>query len=263
MEAFQLPTPAGRRFAVLHTPSGRPRGAILFAPPFAEEMNKSRRMAARQARAFAAAGFAVLLVDLLGTGDSPGDFSDATWSAWVSDLEGAHDWLSARAAGPFWFWGLRAGCLLANCVRTKDLCGGGYVFWQPVISGRTYLQHFLRTKVAGERTTGGTGTTVRSLREAIAAGSALEIAGYTVSPGLATGLEQAELIAPPSGARSIWFEVGASESLAPVSEQRVGGWREIGCEVVTETVRGPQFWQTQEITECPELIDRTVAACLQ
>ena len=49
-------------------------------------MNKSRRMAALQARAFAEMGFGVLQIDLFGCGDSSGDFSDARWDIWKQDL---------------------------------------------------------------------------------------------------------------------------------------------------------------------------------
>ena len=72
---------APRRFAVLHWPAEPrvPLGLVVHAPAFAEEMNKSRRMVALQARALAEDGLAVLLVDPLGCGDSPGDFGDATW----------------------------------------------------------------------------------------------------------------------------------------------------------------------------------------
>jgi alpha/beta superfamily hydrolase len=42
----------------------------------AEELNKSRHVAAAQARAFAAAGYSVLQIDLYGCGDSSGDFGE-------------------------------------------------------------------------------------------------------------------------------------------------------------------------------------------
>ena len=72
------------------------RGLVLYIHPFAEEMNKSRRMAALQARAFAQAGYAVLQIDLHGCGDSAGDFGDATWEHWIDDVvQGCH-WLRQR-----------------------------------------------------------------------------------------------------------------------------------------------------------------------
>ena len=75
----------GRRFAVYHAPAvDQMRGQIVYLHPFAEEMNKSRRMAALQSRALASAGFAVRQLDLLGSGDSEGDFGDASWDLWVA-----------------------------------------------------------------------------------------------------------------------------------------------------------------------------------
>jgi exosortase A-associated hydrolase 2 len=79
--------PHGQRFCIHHPPAlATPLGLVVHVHPFAEEMNKSRRMAAQQARALAAAGFAVLQIDLLGCGDSAGDSSDATWAAWLADV---------------------------------------------------------------------------------------------------------------------------------------------------------------------------------
>ena len=80
-ESFFLPIDEGRngqRFCLFHRAHGDvTKGSILYIHPFAEEMNKSRRMAALQARALAKAGYAVLQLDLLGCGDSSGDFGDA------------------------------------------------------------------------------------------------------------------------------------------------------------------------------------------
>ncbi|MFN3884534.1 MAG: hypothetical protein ACK4Q4_07240 [Rhodocyclaceae bacterium] len=45
-EAFFLPVADGNRFCLHHPPAGAARGALIYLPPFAEEMNKSRRMAA-------------------------------------------------------------------------------------------------------------------------------------------------------------------------------------------------------------------------
>ena len=49
-EAFFLPSPehpAGQRFCIYHPPQGATvRALVVYVHPFAEEMNKSRRMAA-------------------------------------------------------------------------------------------------------------------------------------------------------------------------------------------------------------------------
>ena len=66
LEAFFLPVTGGRLFCLLHRPAGETaiKGAVLYVHPFAEEMNRSRRMAALQAKAMASAGYMVLQVDL-------------------------------------------------------------------------------------------------------------------------------------------------------------------------------------------------------
>src|SRR3954470_6680572 len=99
MEAFYLSRTAGRRFCVFHEPlkGTTAKGAIVYIHPFAEEMNKSRRMAAIQARALAQAGWFVLQPDLYGCGDSDGDFSDANWDLWISDVCRAVEWLHERS----------------------------------------------------------------------------------------------------------------------------------------------------------------------
>ena len=58
MQAFFLPCDLGQRFCIYHAArNGQARGAIVYLHPFAEEMNKARRMAALQSRALAKAGF--------------------------------------------------------------------------------------------------------------------------------------------------------------------------------------------------------------
>jgi hypothetical protein len=65
----------GRLFTLYFAPDAAvsARGGLLFIPPFAEELNRSRHMVVKTARALAAAGWGVLLLDLFGTGDSEGD----------------------------------------------------------------------------------------------------------------------------------------------------------------------------------------------
>ncbi len=117
-DAFFLRVAHGQRFCLYHAPAAstthKVKSALIYLHPFAEEMNKSRRVAAMQARLLAQHGYAVLQIDLHGCGDSSGDFGDATWQSWVQDVLEAHAWLRERCDAPLWLWGLRAGCLLAT-----------------------------------------------------------------------------------------------------------------------------------------------------
>jgi exosortase A-associated hydrolase 2 len=264
LQAFFLDGQPGQRFCLYHAAGeGRGRGAVIYLHPFAEEMNKARRMAALQARAMAAAGFDVVQIDLLGCGDSSGDFADADWQSWQQDILLAYRWLRTRSQAPLTLWGLRAGCLLAANATVGMPEGANFIFWQPVVSGKQHWQQFMRLKMAGELASGqGKGIT-EQLRQQLAAGNSVEIAGYSVSPGLADGLAGAEL-QPPAGhaGRLAWFELSLRDdpALAPASLKYIEQWRVAGWDVAAQMLRGPGFWQTTEIEDAPELIAATVAA---
>ena len=280
-KAFFLPAEVvgtGHRFCLYYSAErdqngGAIRGLVLYIHPFAEEMNKARRMAALQARALAQAGFSVLQLDLLGCGDSSGDFGDAHWEMWVRDVVLGCGWLrvhgdtrdgSAQTV-PLWLWGLRAGCLLAveAAKQLDEPCN--FLFWQPPSSGKPLLRQFLRLKVAGDMLGSQSKGLMQSMRDQLAAGSAVEIAGYTLDSSVAAGLEEAALVPPVDRAnvgRMEWFELSTSEdaSLIPASAKTIAQWQQAGFHTRSQLVRGPAFWQTNEIEIAPALIAATVDA---
>jgi uncharacterized protein len=266
-QPFFLPVDDGQRFGIYHAAQGPVvRGRVLYIHPFAEEMNKARRMAALQARDLSSAGFAVLQLDLHGCGDSSGDFADAHWEGWLRDIRQAHRWLRDRAGdAPSWLWGLRAGCLLA--AQASPLLGepSDFVFWAPVPAGKALLQQFLRLKAAGDLASGNAKAVMDGLRAQLAQSQPVEIAGYVLAPALAQGLEQA-VLAPPAGAaapaRVEWFELStrADASLSPAVRKSQESWQQAGFNLRSHLVQGPSFWQTTEIEDAPALIGATTAA---
>ena len=238
----------------------------MYVHPFADEMNKVRRMVALQSRRMCEAGYAVLQMDLLGCGDSSGDFGDATWADWIEDVHFACRWLCERTDAPLWLWGMRAGCLLAvEAATTLALDKTRFVFWQPVGSGKQVLQQFLRFKAAGDLSEGNAKAVMAESRRRLAEGSAVDVVGYRLFAGLAAGLERAQLDPPGNAHRLEWFEVSsrASAGLTPSAERSLEAWREAGVEVHASTVTGPAFWQTTDVEEAPELLDATMRALLE
>jgi len=265
-DPFFLPVGRGRRFCVRYASESATasRGAIVYVHPFAEEMNKSRRMAALQARALADAGWTVLQMDLFGCGDSEGDFGQADWQQWRTDVMDAIAWLRELTGCRPSLWGLRAGCLLACDVARDMEPAPNLLLWQPVIAGSQSLRQFLRLKVASqlfeESPSDRVGT--RQIYDQLRRGEVVEIAGYTLSPGLALGLDAAELTLPAHPAHIAWLEVcpQAPAELAHSARDHVRSWRAAGRHVDARAVTGAAFWQTQEIAECPELILATLMA---
>ncbi len=258
-----MPARPGQRLCIHHAPrAGAVRGRLVYVHPLAEEMNKSRRMAALQSRALAAAGYAVLQIDLLGCGDSSGNFGDASWDAWVEDVVAAYEWLDARYRAPAWLWGLRAGCLLAAAAAAQLASPPKLLFWQAPASGKPLLQQFLRLKLAGDLQSGQSKAMMEAMRQQLAAGEAVEVAGYTLPAALALGLEQARLQPVAKVERMEWLELSTREdaALLPASGPALAAWRGAGTAVRTHIVSGPAFWQTTEIEDAPGLIAATVGA---
>lgn len=261
---------AGQRLYLYHRPAAAAaRSAVLFVHAFAEEMNKSRRMAAQAARALAAAGHAVLQVDLAGCGDSSGDFGDASWDAWLDDARQALAWISARHPGAARvLWGHRAGCLIASALAQEG--PADLLLWQPPAAGKTLLQQFMRLKLAaglagadadaGEPPGGA--ELMRAMRATWQQGGVVNIAGYDLPAALATGLETAALRPPPEPRRVAWLEVSPRDpaELLPGSAAAVERWRAAGHDVQARAVAGPAFWQTVEIEDAPALVAATVEA---
>ncbi|WP_026288836.1 hydrolase 2, exosortase A system-associated [Thioalkalivibrio sp. AKL17] len=249
---------AGPVFEVLHPPAGAPcRGTVLYVQPFAEEMNKSRRMAALQARQLAGQGFAVLMPDPYGCGDSGGDFSDARGDTWRQDLVQSVHWLEQAYPGPMALWGLRTGCLIVSeLMQESGIVPAATVYWHPVTRGEGFLNQFLRLRMAAGMINGQREST-RDLRDRLAAGEALEVAGYTLAPGLAQWLGTATLNPPPCPL--LWLEVSALSppALTAGSARMVTGWQDAGADVISRAVPGEPFWNTQEIHEVPALLTET------
>jgi exosortase A-associated hydrolase 2 len=273
VEAFFLPAAQGQRLCVFHAPPAGValRGNIVYVPPFAEEMNRCRRMASLQARALARAGFATLQIDLMGCGDSSGDFADATWDAWLDDIDLARQWLARRCSAPLWLWGARAGCLLAaqSAARSVD-APAGLLMWMPVVSGRQHLQQFLRLRVVGDvvrgnQTKPSTGTA--HLLQQLAQGLSVEVAGYVMGPKLASGLSGASLDNVGHVLQVRCFEVAGpgdvpTAAISPALAQQLTRWAAAGISATGTAVPGEPFWQVPEAPGCMELLQSTVDALM-
>lgn len=270
MEAFFLSAVNGQRFCLLHRPpAGHPvRGGVVYIHPFAEELNRSRRMVAQQSRALALAGYAVLQLDLDGCGDSSGDFGETTWASWVADVGLARQCLADRlgcASQALWLWGLRSGCLLAAAALSEAgeaEAAAKLLFWQPVLSGQQHLNQFLRLKIATDLVQGKRGAGTAELMQQLADGRSVEVGGYTVAPGLAHGLALASLDVLNPASRVVCCEVSGTSDplLSPALSAQLARWQAAGCQATGHAVEGPLFWQAVDSAECPALMAASLGA---
>jgi hypothetical protein len=110
---------------------------------------------------------------------------------------------------------------------------------------------------------GGERETVGQLRDRLADGAAIEVAGYRLSGQLAAGLESMQLteLLPRGTAWVHWIELAgdAARPLLPVSQRVVAAWAEQGVATRTSVVACDHFWSTQEIAHCPAVISTALA----
>jgi len=264
-DPYVLAGTAGSLFALHFAATRRPQRAVLILPPFAEELNKSRRMLSLAARALQSAGIEVLLIDLFGTGDSGGDFGDATLAVWRDDLRRGAAWLAARGVARLDVLAVRGGALLLeDLAPPPGVDHGRVVLWQPVTSGRLLIAQFLRLRVAeGMSSSDRAGSP--DARALLQSASRVEVAGYTVSNDLVHRLEGITDPLTSAGAWEAWdwLEVsGPGVDKPGVAAQRtIAAMRARGMRVRESIVEGEPFWATPEIAVVPALIDATVG-CL-
>ena len=254
IQPFFLRLDKGLRFCILHRPRHTNGRVMLHVAPFAEEMNRSRRMSALTSRALARDGWTVLQMDLYGCGDSEGDFEAADWPTWRADVVQAAQWLRSGHGNALTLWGVRAGCLL-TCDAAASLDNAPtLLMWQPVVSGARHLQQLRRIEAAADALRGS--STSRPDARIDHRQATIEVAGYRLSPSLAAGLASATLRPPPRPASLGLIHIGAPDEF---NEAQHAGWRDAGWRVKTARIPGQPFWRTQGTAEVPGLVDATVA----
>ncbi len=240
------------------------RDVWLYLPPFAEEMNLSRAIVARQARAFAERGEAVVCLDYFGTGDSEGEFNQASIALWLNDIGDTIAWIRAQGARSISLWGLRFGGLMAihylleQAQSRSDAKIGRLLLWRPVLDGKLLMGQFFRLKQISESMKGGDKV---NWMERVHQGETIEVAGYPVTPTLLEAVSALKVTPEhlPELPHTLWLEA-ATERISPVTEKLAGHWPE--HRLILQTAAAPTFWQNPDCYHAPELIQQTLALSL-
>jgi len=252
----------GRIFVLLRAPPGA-RVGVLVVPPFAEEMNKCRRMITELAQRLAKLGIAVVVPDLFGTGDSAGEFSDGRWRSWQGDIQHAGSWCEARGIRPAGLLGIRLGAALAASAATIGRVPGfdRTVLWQPVFNGSKFVAQFLRLRAAASMTGSGPRESVNDLKKRLVGGETIEVAGYELSGTLVAELDALEVPErlPKQLGRVHWMEIQRDGSVpAPTpATQLVESTRRAGGAVEFQVLRGEPFWTSTEIVINEAVLEAT------
>ena len=137
------------------------------------------------------------------------------------------------------------------------------VLWQPVTSGRVYLNQFLRQGAPGIAATDSVDTGHRQgLRAKLLAGEPVNVSGYMLAPELAEAICEREIEPLGHGLESpiYWIEVVGKDNpkLLPASVRVIAKWRHGSVPVTTKTVVDHSFWRLQSLH--PVWADNLIAA---
>lgn len=222
-------------------------------------------MVTQQSWALAEIGIGTLVLDLLGTGDSEGEFVDGRWPCWLDNLKAGVTWLDQQPGGCRSIWGIRLGAMLAAHLHGQLARPEiALALWQPVTDGKTHLTQFLRVRIAANLDrAGGPKETTAAMREQLASGQSLEVAGYEIHPELAAAIDgarlnQAELL---PGTRVLWLENAPEDKpeLSPASQAVLTRWPTDATSLQRQVFAGPAFWQVYERVLAPAAIHQTTA----
>jgi len=260
-----IDSPQGRIFVIHRTPHAfKAHSGVVLVPPFAEEMNQCRRMLTLLAEALAASGYHVVLPDFYGTGDSEGEFVEASWRGWLEQLNCTvatvqNDYGIDRYS----LLGVRAGTLLvADYLQKSRSKPDKLVLWQPVVDGAVYLKQFLRLRLASDMLAGSKEEDSHSMMQLLSAGEVVEVAGYALTSAVADGLSSSSLknIEPDSLPATCWIDLVASEGLLPPLPHRnlTETWREANVAMQHQIVIGEPFWNSVGIVENHDVVAKTV-----
>lgn len=271
-EIFFLHTKTGRRLCVMHhvSPLNACRGIIIYVQAFGEELNKSRRMATLQAHHLATRGFATIIMDLYGLGDSDGDLADARWEIWKQDLRYLYTWLRLQTNAPVHLLGLRLGALLSiDFSNQSDFPIHQLILWQPCFDGAQFLSEFFRTHMLSDMLNkhhfSDHGKKISDTNDERSS-EIVEVLGYDISPALKQSVASVNLYQfEHINANLTWIDIDphsttdAPNELSPKKQKHHRYLQTICADVVVAHCQGDLFWHTQEITTCTKLIEMTSA----
>jgi exosortase A-associated hydrolase 2 len=253
----------GRLFVLYRNAPGNSGRYVLVVPPFAEEMNKCRKMIAMTALRLATYGVGTVVPDLSGTGDSELDFEDADWSTWSADLALVHSHIAKKGHTVIGVLGIRLGAALATAVASESPTWRveRSVFWQPAFDGPKHLSQFLRVRVSGSMMQDERRETLQGLRARLQAGETLEVAGYRLSGQFAKDLDA--LLQPsclPEGLGKVaWMEIvrELEGQLPTPSTILIDASRAEGVNTEVRRFLGEPFWASAEIAYNLDMLEST------
>jgi pimeloyl-ACP methyl ester carboxylesterase len=121
-----------------------PRARFLLCRPLGQEAVRTAAVFRVLADRLAREGCETLRFDYHGTGDSPGEEHQQSFTHWVEDTLAAHEQLEPGGSVPVIWFGMALGATLALRAALRAKAAPAHlVLWEPVLDGEVYGQTLL------------------------------------------------------------------------------------------------------------------------
>lgn len=230
-----------------------PPWGLIFCSPFAEEKKCAHRVMVEAARTFCHADIGSVRFDYRGTGDSPGDFADATPDAWAEDITAAAAYLrECMGVSTVGLLGLRLGGSLA-LQAAEEADADFLILWEPVLNGKQYLAQNLRRSMIKAMLTDEEKFDAGQVRATRQQGL-FDFDGYLISAEMRRQLEAIDLLASARAFNgpSLIVNIGTREQPA---EPYVALAEILGGRVMA--VRQEPFWNRIGLIEPGPVVEVT------
>jgi exosortase A-associated hydrolase 2 len=239
--------------------------AVIFVPPFAEEMNRSKRMYVLCARLLAEAGIHSIFFDFSGTGDSSGEWGDFDYTDWKNNLIDVYQ-LTKKISSKISLITLRDSALISlDLIKQSEIQINKCILWDPVDSGDALIRQLIRMKIANAMAGDLKKITTREVLESVEQSGYLEVGGYHVSSGLIDSISSQKISDSIETALTStelhWMTTGKSTGNSP---QQLPGClaklnlaEDLLAQLTLHSVNDVRFWMQQEVTISPLLLRET------
>ena len=243
-EASFIGAGATELFCVLHRTPSTPRCGVVICPSILTEEHKIYATQVLAARAFAAAGCAVVRFHYRGTGDSGGVFGETTLDTMLEDVTTAIAYLRGQAGvQSLAFCGGRWGGLVAG-LAARTFSGAPLILWEPALDGHGYFSDIFRASQLSALAGGASALTVAQAVERLRTGGILDTLGYPIHKELyesAAGRNLVQLAA--AGPRPILLvQVSRHRGLKPEFSRLQDAFTANGSSVETVLIEGEGAW---------------------
>lgn len=233
---------------------GHPQWGLVFCDPFAEEKKCAHRVLVEAARSFCAANVGSLRFDYRGTGDSPGQFAEATPDQWIEDIVAATRYLrETGGVTTVGLLGLRLGASLAARAIDAGAEADLLILWEPVLDGKQYLTQNLRRSQIKAMLTDEERFDAGKLRAAHSE-DYFDFDGYLISTEMRRQIEAINLLTAPPRFRgpALVVNIGPREQPA---EPYVALGEALGARTVA--VRQEPFWNRIGLSDAAPVVEAT------